>query len=751
MNPIQLNRRDFLTYTGLSASGLLLGCATAKTTMLASAVAGHTVVDTTPESLNIFISIGTDNQIHIVNHRSEMGQGSKTGIIQLLADELDVDWQNIHVIQGLGDYAYGSQNTDGSTSIRGFYDKMREMGASAKAMLVGAAATFWQVDVSQVEAKNQTVTNKVTGKQLTYGDLAELAAIQPVPDVKQLTLKNTNEFNYIGKPVAAIDLDNITTGNTVFGIDHEMPDMLTAVIARCPVLHGKVKSVDDTAARKIPGVIDIINMPETTTPVVFNPLNGVAVLATNTWAAMKARDALVIEWDLGKNKTYNSEDALADMTDKVSKPAKVVGKKGDIEAGFKKAKTVIEAHYSVPFEAHAPMEPPMASALVTGDKCEIWASTQNPQAVMKHAAKLLGTTEDKIKVNVTLLGGGFGRKSKADFSLEAAFLSKASGKPVKVVWTREDDIQSGYFHAGSAQYMKAGVNGTNITAWLQRASYPSIFTTFSPKNMGVQGFELSMGYGDLPFEIENYQAESAGAQAAVRIGWMRSVCNIQHGFALHSFVDELAHSQNIPTPTFLKAIYGKDRTINPKKEYNFTYKNYSEPLKKHAIETSRYQAILDKLTQVVNFDEKLPKGQGWGIAIHRSFVSYVGVATKVEVNNGKLSVLDVQCAVDCGTVVNPDRVSSQMEGAMIFGLSLTLMGKIDIENGAVVQSNFHDYPMLRMSQSPNINVHLIPNGNYPGGVGEPGVPPLAPSVTNAIFAATGERYRKLPLNQYLSV
>lgn len=752
MKAVQLNRRDFLKYSGFGASGLLLGCATAKTNMLASALEGATAVDTSPDALNIFVSIGSDNKIHLINHRSEMGQGSKTGIVQIIADELDVDWKNVEVIQGLGNYDYGSQNTDGSTSIRSFYSKMREIGASAKRMLESAAAEFWQVDLAQVEAKNQVVVNKVTGKQLTYGDLAELAAKQPVPDVKLLTLKNESDFKFIGKPVAAVDLDDIVTGNTVFGIDHVMPDLLTAVIVRCPVLHGKVKSLNDSAARKIPGVVDVIQMPETTLPVVFNPINGVAVLATNTWAAMKGREALEIEWDLGKNQDYNSQDALAIMAETVKKPTKVIGKKGDVDAGFAKAKTVLEAHYSVPFEVHAPMEPPMSTAMVTGDSCEIWASTQNPQAIMKHTANLLGTTEDKIKVHVTLLGGAFGRKAKADYSLEAAFLSKESGKPVKVVWTREDDIQSGYFHAGSAQYMKAGLDDNGgITAWLQRVSYPSIFSTFSPKDKGIQGFELGMGYGDLPFEMENYQAEASSARAAVRIGWMRSVCNIQQAFALHSFVDELAHSQNISTPKFLKAIYGTDRQINPKKEYDFKYFNYSEPLKKHAIEISRYQAVLDKLTQEVNFDEKLPAGQGWGIAIHRSFVSYVGVATKVEVTNGQLKVLDVHCAIDCGTVINPDRVTSQMEGAMIFGLSLALMGKIDIEKGAVVQSNFHDYQMLRMSQTPNIHVHLIPNGNYPGGVGEPGVPPLAPSLANAVFAATGERYRSLPLNKYLSV
>ncbi|WP_111977765.1 xanthine dehydrogenase family protein molybdopterin-binding subunit [Algibacillus agarilyticus] len=753
MNLLKLNRREFLTLTGVASSGLLLGCNSTLSSSPSSSDVAKFGKNNDPQTLNLFVSIRPDNTVDIINHRSEMGQGSKTGIAQIIADELEANWQNVNVIQGLGDKAYGSQNTDASSSIRGFYTKMRQVGALARTMLEQAAADYWQVSLADVSAKNSRVRNKQTGAELAYGDLAELATKQAVPDVKTLTFKKPKDFNFINKPVPIVDLHDISVGNTTYGIDVEFPDLVVAVIARCPVLHGQVKSFDDSAARKIPGVVDVIQMSATTKPVLFNPVSGVAVLATNTWAAIKGREALNIDWDLGENAGYASNQAMQAMAKRVTQPAKRVAHKGDVTEGFKKAKQVIEAQYSVPFEVHAPMEPPASTAWVQGDQCEIWAATQNPQAVMKHVSKLLSTTEDKVKVNVTLLGGGFGRKAKADFALEAAFLSKQSGRPVKVVWTREDDIQSGYFHAGTAQYMKAGLDDKQkIVAWLQRTVIPTIGSTFNAKAFAPQNFELSMGFNDLPFDIETLQSEATGAETPVRIGWMRSVLNIPHAFALHSFIDELAHSQKMKTPDFLRLAYGKNRQVNPFNDFNFKkYGNYSEKFKKHPILTARFKGVLDKLTTLVDFNAELPAGQGWGLAIHRSFVSYVGVATKVEVKNGRLNVLDMQCVVDCGVAVNPDRVQSQMEGAMIFGLSLTLSGRIDIQKGAVVQSNFHDYPLLRMNQCPTMNVNIIKSNHYPGGVGEPGVPPVAPSITNAIFAATGQRYRDLPLKDYLNV
>ncbi|AWB65137.1 xanthine dehydrogenase family protein molybdopterin-binding subunit [Saccharobesus litoralis] len=748
MNTFKLDRREFLTLTGIAGSGLLLGCNDKATS--GKQLFGQS---SEPQKLNVFVSIRPDNTVDIINHRSEMGQGAKTGTIQMIADELDVDWEKINVIQGLGDKAYGSQNTDGSTSVRQFYSKLREVGASARTMLEQAAAEYWQVDKTKVQAKNHKVTNLTNGNTLNYGDLAELAAKQPVPDVASLTYKTPEQFKYITKPVPIVDLHDMTTGNTTFGIDFEMPGLLIASIERCPVLYGKVKSFDATAAKAVPGVVDVINMPDTVKPVVFNAGSGVAVIATNTWAANQGRKALKIEWDLGENKDFDTEVAFADMASKAQNPATRSAEKGDLAAGFAKATKTLEANYKVPFLAHAPMEPPAASAVVTDTSCEVWAATQNPQAVMSTVAGLVGLKPEQIKVHVTLLGGGFGRKSKADFAAEAVYLAKKTGKPIKVVWTREDDLRVGYFHAGAAAYIKAGVDdNANITAWQQRSVMPSIKTTFSHNTEDMLDVELTLGFNDIPFKLESLQSESSGYVNPVRIGWMRSVSNIPHAFALHSFVDELAHAQGIPTRQYLRQLYAEDRLVSPPNDYGFkNYKNYDESLERHPVNIARFKGVLDKLEALVDFDEKLPEGQAWGLAIHRSFVSYVGVASKVQVKNGKLTVLEMQSVIDCGVAVNPDRVTSQIEGAMIFGLSLALMGKIEVKEGAVVQSNFHDYPVLRMSQCPKLNVEIISSEHYPGGVGEPGVPPVAPSLANAIFAASGQRYRELPLNQYLQV
>ncbi len=752
MNTSKLSRREFLSYAGIAGSGLLLGCSslTSSKSPLPKFIEP---VDNDPQRLNIFVAIKPDNTVEIVSHRVEMGQGSKTGIPQIIADELEADWNQVNVIQGLGDKRYGNQNTDGSTSIRKFYDKLREIGASARTMLEQAAADYWKVPVEQVYAKNNRVINKNTDKSVTFGDLAELASKQALPDVKTLRYKSPKDFNYIGKPVPVVDLHDMVTGNTTFGIDVDLPNMLVASIERCPVIHGQVKSFDASAALKVPGVVDVIQMPATPETVLFFPLAGVAVLATNTWAAMQGRKALSIEWDLGENQSYDSDEAFKAMHKTLEKSPEVVGKKGDISKGFNAAKKVIEAEYKVPYLAHAPMEPPMATAWFHDDICEIWACVQNPQAVMEHAEKMTKLPKETFKVQPTLLGGGFGRKSKTDFTNEAIFLADKTKKPVKVVWSREDDIQLGYFHAGAVQTMKAGLDDKGkITTWHQKTAYPSIGSTFNHQANSPAGFELGLGFADLAYDFDNVLMEKGQAKAPVRIGWMRSVCNIQQSFALNSFLDEAAHEANITTENMILNSLGENRNVNHEQVYGFKFNNYGEKLKRHPYSTERYKNVLTALTAKTPINEKLPKGQGWGIAVHRSFVSYVSVATKVEVKDGHLTIKEVHCAIDCGLGVNPDRIKSQMEGAMLFGLSLALMGKIDIKSGKVVQSNFHDYPVVRMNQAPEIVVHLVnETENAPGGVGEPGVPPVAPSIANAIFAATGKRYRELPLNQYLSV
>ncbi|WP_440875985.1 molybdopterin cofactor-binding domain-containing protein [Thalassotalea sp. PLHSN55] len=749
----KLTRREFLTYSGVAGSGLLLACsAVPKLKSKIAQSAEYSATEPT-QRLNLFVAIEPDGTVEIVTHRVEMGQGSKTGIPQIVADELEADWQKVKVIQGLGNKAYGNQNTDGSTSIRLFFDKLREMGASARMMLEQAAANYWQVSIDDVYAKANVVINKNSQQSLSFGDLAELASMQPLPALKNLRFKSPKHYKFIGKSVPIVDLKDMTSGRANYGIDKMLPNMLIASIERCPVIHGKVKSFDASAALKIPGVVDVIKMPETRETVVYFPLSGIAVLATNTWAALQGRKALKIEWELGKNQAFDSATAFSQLQEGLKKSAQLVSTKGDVEQGFKEAATIIEASYQTPYLVHAPLEPPMATAWFHDGICEVWACVQDPQSVMANAANMMKLPQEMFVVEPTLLGGAFGRKSKSDFANEAIFLADKTKRPVKVVWSREDDIQLGYYHAGAVENLKAGINNDGkITSLHGQASYPSIASTFNHQANSPKDFELSLGFADIPYNIDHVLMEKGQAEAYARIGWMRSVCNIQHAFAINSFFDEIAQQLKISTAELMLKTLGPDRNIDHKAEYGFNFTNYSEKLARHPYSTKRFRQVLEKLMAQTPINETLPKGQGWGIAVHRSFASYVAVASKVTVLGDRLKVDEVHCVIDCGLAVNPDRVRSQMEGAMIFGLSIALMGEIEFKQGQVVQSNFHDYPVLRMSQSPQIKVHILnPEENAPGGVGEPGVPPVAPSITNAIFAAIGKRHRALPLNHYFSV
>ncbi|MAD17565.1 MAG: xanthine dehydrogenase [Alteromonadaceae bacterium] len=742
-----VSRRDFLRYTSVAGGALVLG------TLLPSitpAWASSTVVDAV-NTLNLFVSIDNDGTVNIVCHRSEMGQGVRTGIPQIVADELCADWSKVNVVQGLGDEAYGSQNTDGSRSIRRFYTTMREMGATARTMLENAAAQTWGVPVSDVFAENGAVVHKSSGKSLSFGELAQVASQQNVPEVKDLTFKSPKDFKFIGKPVTSVDLPKVLTGDTVFGQDVQLDDMLYASIERCPVVGGTVKAFDKEASRGVANVVDVIEMPKQSFPVLFKNLNGVAVLASNTWSALQGRKALNVTWDLGDNQSHDSDAYLAELEKRIVTKGKSIRSVGDAYQAFDTANTKLEATYTVPYLVHAPMEPPAATAVFKDGHCEVWACTQTPQSTQQNVAGALGIDKSKVKVNVTLLGGGFGRKSKPDFSVEAAVLAQKTGKPVKVVWSREDDIRHGYYHAISAQHFQAGLDEAGkVTSWVQRTAFPSISWTFTGTTDEPQTGELSLGFGDLPFAIENLSCETHKAPAHVRIGWIRSVSNIQHGFAIGSFVDELAAKSSLSPHQMWLNLIGDDRIVDPKTQ-GFKYENYGESYDNFPIETKRLKNVLNELMAKSGANSPTADNEGWGISVHRSFVSYVAVATKVKVANDKVSVLEMHSVIDAGRVINPDRVKSQQEGAMIFGLSIALMGEVTIKEGAVEQSNYHDYTVLRMHQSPKIVTHIIQSDAAPGGVGEPGVPPVAASVTNAIYQASGKRIRALPVNKVYSV
>ena len=737
-------RRDFLRLTGLTAAGLILAshCPIGNAAQNSNTRAN--------QRLNLFVSIAADDTVTIVAHRSEMGQGIRTGLPQVLADEMEADWSKVQIKQAIGSAEYGNQNTDGSRSVRHFYQPMRELGATARALLERAAAQHWQVPSTDVRAQNHRVLHLPTGRALGFGELAEAAAKLKAPDVKDLKLKAEEDFKYIGAGLAPVDINAITGGTAEFGIDVDVPDMVYASIERCPVIGGKLKSLDDKEVRKLAGVLDVITLKTNEFPIGFQPLHGVAVIANNTWTAQQARQRLKCDWDLGTNAKYQSQAHLNELVAKVKTPGETSNKRGDVFAAFEDAKHIAEATYTVPYLAHAPMEPPSATAKVGTNHCELWICTQAPQAVQEHVAKALGMSKDQVTVNVTLLGGAFGRKAKADFAVEAAVLAKQVGKPVKVTWSREDDIQFGYFHALSAQYFKASIDQHDrISGWLQRTSFPSIMSIFASVDAPPADWELDLGFNEMPVHTPNLQHEFHATPASVRIGWMRSVANIHHAFARSSFLDELAHTAGKAPPIFLLDAIGPDQDFEPEKN-NYHYGNYGEPTGTYPLSAARFKDVVRKVASYGRWGKNID-GEGWGIAAHRSFVSYVAIATKVKIEGDSLKVTDVHIAIDCGRVINIDRVKAQMEGSVIFGLSLALMGNIGVEDGRIQQSNFDSYPMLRSAQCPKITVHVMDNKEAPGGVGEPGVPPMAPSLTNAIFAACGKRIRALPVNQTFKV
>ncbi|QIR14196.1 xanthine dehydrogenase family protein molybdopterin-binding subunit [Shewanella aestuarii] len=738
-----ISRRDVLKLFGAAGGGLALSATGLAWSPMALAQDKQAL-------MNLFIAIGEDDKVYLTCHRSEMGQGIRTGIPQVLADELEADWDKIVVVQGLGDKRYGDQNTDGSRSIRKQYYKMRQMGAMARTMLEQAAADKWQVPISEVYAKANKVHHKGSAKNFTFGELALAAAKVVTPDVASIKFKADSDFNFIGKPKTIVDMDDMLSGKAMYGYDIKVDGMVYASITRPPVLGSDVASFDDSDARKVAGVIDVIQLPVPQGAPLFKALGGLAVIATNTWSAVQGRKALKITWTKSVNDSHDTEQYMAELVEKVKQPGKVMRQLGESVTDWPQAST-INAVYSVPYLAHAMMEPPVATANVTAQGCEIWASTQTPQSTQQNVAAVLGLSEDKVKVNVTLLGGGFGRKSKPDFSVEAAMLSQRLNKPVKVSWTREDDIQHGYYHAISAQFYQAKLDANNQPqALLARTGFPSISSTFAEGVDTPSAGELDLGFSDVPLALGQIQLEAVKAKAHTRIGWLRSVCNIQHAFGIGSFVDELAVKAGKPCIAMWRQLLGEARQ-ETFADQGFKYGNYGETLADHPVDVGRYHHLLDVIEQRLSEQPNVAANQGWGFAIHRSFTSYVAVATLVDVTDGKLKVLKTISAIDAGLVVNPDRLKSQTEGAIIFGLSLAMMGEISFKEGKVEQANFHDYPVLRLPQSPDIEVIHIESTANPAGVGEPGVPPVAPSLTNAIFAATGKRYRDLPLNRVLRV
>ncbi len=708
------------------------------------------VIEHAPLHPSVYVGLETDGTVYIVAHRSEMGTSSRTSVPLILADELDADWARVKIIQAVGDPRYGSQDTDGSKSVREFFDPMREGGATARLMLIRAAARQWGVSPDECTTGFHQVIHSSSGRKADYGQLVAAAAGLPVPAKSEIKFKPRSEWRYIGKGENPYDLRDYCTGKADFGIDAKLGGMLYAAIAHPPVLGGAVKSLDDKPALAVKGVHQTITIETFKPPCHFQPLGGVAVLADNTWAAFQGRKQLKIDWDTGANAVYNSVEFKRQLQETARKPGKVWRNYGDVDKEFTGGKKVIEADYYIPHLAHASMEPPMALANVRGDSVEVWTCTQNPQAVQDSIASALKVPKENIICHVTLLGGGFGRKSKPDYAVEAAVLSRKAGKPVKVVWSREDDIRFDYYHTVSAMHMKAAVDAKGQpTAWLQRSVFPPIGSTFQAGDELAGAGEMQQGWTDIPYDLPNLRVENGPAPAHVRIGWFRSVANIYQAFAVQSFTDELAANAGADRVQYTLQLIGPPRKIDFK-ALGVDYPNYGASLSEYPVDTARLRHVIEQVAEKSGWGkEKSGNGVGYGFAAHRSFLTYVACVVKVEVNaDGGIAIPRVDYVVDAGTVVNPDRTRSQFEGAAVFGTSIARYGEITAKNGAIEQANFNDYQLTRLPEAPRqTNVYIVENDAPPAGVGEPGVPPFVPAFCNAIFAATGKRVRELPLSK----
>jgi isoquinoline 1-oxidoreductase beta subunit len=739
-NVMLVSRRGFLK-TAFSAGALII-CARVLPGKAREALA-------TPEKWypSVYLGVEMDGTVIIVAHRSEMGTGIRTALPMVAADELDADWKRVKIAQAIGDPKYGDQNTDGSKSIRDFYEPLRQAGATARLMLERAAAATWGVPVDECRAHNNQVVH-TGGRTLGFGELVAAAAKQPVPTKKELRFKTPAEFRYIGKGVPIVDLADICTGKATYGIDAHMPDMVYASIERSPVIGGKLKSHNDKEARKVKGVLRTVVIEAAKPPYAFQALGGVAVIADSTWAAQQGREKLKVTWEPGDNAGYESDAYRKSLLETARQPQKVIRNIGNVDAAFSGAGSIHEADYYVPLLAHASMEPPAAVADYRNGKVTAWAATQNPQAVQDAVAKALKIDKQDVICHVTLLGGAFGRKSKPDYVVEAAILSKKVGRPVQVTWTREDDIRFDYYNSVAGMYLKAAL-GTDgkPTAWLQRVAFPPITSLFDVNAVYADPMHLGQGWVDVPFDIPNLRVENGPAKAHVRIGWLRSVANIYHAFGIQSFIDELAAKAGRDRIEYFLEVLGSSRTIDFKSE-GTTNANYGKPLDQYPWETGRLRRVIEVVAEKSGWANRKPeKGRALGFAAHRSFLSYVAAVVDVQVDDqGRISTPRVDVAVDAGRVVHPERVQAQFQGAAVFGMSLALMGEITATKGRIQQSNFNDYQVARISDAPKeTNVYIVPSDGLPLGVGEPGVPPIAPALCNALFSITGKRIRQLPI------
>lgn len=858
----KVSRRAFLQTAGVGAGAVVFG--SYLTPALQAQGLIHNLINGFPVEGVPVLALKLNGDVVIITHRPEMGQGTRSSLAVVLADEMEADWKRVTLklpdaeaakyavtfpaevagdvklpfpyddLQTKGKPQYlispeGSQFADSSRSMTAYFTVMRLYGAGLRLALIRAAAAKWGVDEKECRAEKHRVFGP-GGHSSDYRWLLKGAAKQhPTYEEISNNLKKPEQWRYIGKkePMPFYDAVDLVRGKAVFGADVNLPGMLTAMIERCPVANGALLTYDPAPAVAVEGVRAVFPIfpPGVRGGGVgraFKPHAGVAVIATNTWAAWQGRRALkpTIKWNLGPHATYDSAEFRKELEASTSKPGNVVRKLNDADDAFTQAGgDTKEALYYVPHLAQTPMEPPVAVALFQNGRMEVWTSTQNPDGAQQLAGQVaLGLTDEQMlddafkekargaaTVHLTMIGGGFGRKSKPDYVAEAAILAKQMpGVPIRVQWTREDDVKFSYYNAASSQYLKASLGANKLpTALLQRSALTSFFGTLFPnystpdlsdsdrdamaklrlRSFGggvypyASGIERAQGLEDMPYDIPNLRLENCKAENHIRVGWMRSVANVYHAFAINSFAGELAIAAGRDQKDYLLALIGTDRFLDEKilsDQSVERFRNNELPLMAIEVpvvpggkanqvvagfppDTSRLRAVIDQVAKDSDWTNKAAKykdmkGRGLGIAAHRSFLSYVAVVVDVSLtDDNKLTINDVYATIHCGLAVNRDRVLAQMEGGVVYGLSYALLGEITVKNGAVVQNNFDDYPVLRIHQTPRINVSIIDSDEPPTGVGEPPTPAVAPALANAIAAAGGPRIREIPFKKFITV